>query len=69
MPKFWTAHEKGTDKAIVTIDASDDDLFHKTAKALGRPVNWRKSAEPQLSPEAKARMKQAITEELERVAQ
>ena len=39
--KYWTAHEKGTDKAIVTIDASDDDLFHKTAKELGRPVNWR----------------------------
>lgn len=33
-----------------------------------RTTNWRK-ANDRLSPEAKARMKQAITEELERVAQ
>ena len=42
--KFWTACEKGTNKAIVTIDASNEDLFHKTAKELGRPVNWRNAA-------------------------
>ena len=47
--KFWTAHEKVTDKAIVTINASDEDVFHKTCKKLGRAVNWRNATNNELS--------------------
>jgi len=37
--RYWTAHEKGTGRALITIDASDDEAFNSASRKFG-PVNW-----------------------------